>query len=331
MAMAVLTSWWGVTAARATRLGSRSWQCRNFWNNQQLHHRQVLPMQRDGRVHTGGSESDVAFWTSSCRGDPLVVFFGDPTNPGNFSAGGHAPFSLPNNDVDYIQLAGDFNGDGLPEFLPDRATTGKSICCSAGLHAIRRPLQKISLGQTGTNTLSANYSGDSYTTSSTAPGVPAIEPLQTGVVLVALNSQEYVAGQGAIELRATVSQEANPVPAGLCEFKDGKFSLGSASVSNGVATLYTATLGPGSHSLTAVYGGALRSTQPYGPAVSAAVSVVVAAAPAFSKVDVTVPPCCFQPPAGYQVDVSGFGGGLPTGTLSVTDQGSGTNAVPPCR
>ena len=69
--------------------------------------------------------------------------------------------------------------------------------------------------------------------------------------------------------------------------------------------------------------GALRSTQPYGPAVSAAVPVVVAAAKALSKVDVTVPPCCFQPPAGYQVDVSGFGGGLPTGTLSVTDQGSG--------
>jgi hypothetical protein len=250
------------------------------------------------------------------------IFFGDPANPGKFLPA-ISPLCLDANNcaLGTGVAIGDFNGDGLPDFL-QVAGDHVNLVFSGFAFKSQGVLRNITLEQAGSNTLTANYGGDSLNAASAAAGLTAIQPLQTTVVLAAMNSQNYVAGHGAIQLTATVTQGGSSVPTGRVEFRDGKFSLGSAGVSSGVAAFSTATLGPGTHSLTAVYGGALRSAQPYGPGVSAPVSVSVGPDPSAFAV-VGAEGSEDFPPSYFISDVTGFGNSLPTGNVTVIDRVSG--------
>jgi Autotransporter beta-domain/Bacterial Ig-like domain (group 3) len=80
----------------------------------------------------------------------------------------------------------------------------------------------------------------------------------------------------SVTFTATVSGFA---PTGTVTFMDGAATLGTASLSGGVATFSTAALSPGSHSITAVYGGDSNNT---GSTSSAATATVAQAS--------TIPP-----------------------------------------
>jgi parallel beta-helix repeat protein len=105
----------------------------------------------------------------------------------------------------------------------------------------------------GQSVLSATASDGANNTSefSLAGAIPAA-PVLT-VTTTTLNSALNPAQLGQdVELTATVSSAA---ATGTVTFMEGTTNLGSASVVNGVATLDLTTLGIGSHSITAVYGG----------------------------------------------------------------------------
>ncbi len=93
--------------------------------------------------------------------------------------------------------------------------------------------------------------------------------IETAITLVP--SATSISSGTAITLNATV----NPATAsGTVTFYDGSLALGSNPLSSGSAAFPTASLVPGSHTLTATYSGSSM----YAPSTSAAITVVVSAA-----------------------------------------------------
>ena len=62
----------------------RFWQCRNSRNNASNCTIDKLPLQSNGASILGVDLNRDGFLDIVMPGDPLVVFFGDPTNPGTF-------------------------------------------------------------------------------------------------------------------------------------------------------------------------------------------------------------------------------------------------------
>ncbi|MDD5265183.1 MAG: Ig-like domain-containing protein, partial [Candidatus Bipolaricaulis sp.] len=121
-----------------------------------------------------------------------------------------------------------------------------------------------------------------------------------------------------VTLTATVAPAA---ATGTVTFYDGGSSLGSGSLSSGVAALSTSALSVGSHSLTATYGGDGTYDGSTSPAIShtvnrASTSVALASAPDPSVVGETIT-------LTATVTATPPGSGAPTGTVTFT-YGSGT-------
>ncbi|SKA02881.1 Ig-like domain (group 3) [Trichlorobacter thiogenes] len=77
-----------------------------------------------------------------------------------------------------------------------------------------------------------------------------------------------------ITLAAVVTKSGTALPTGTVTFKEGSTTLGTGTVSNGLATFSTSALAVGSHAITAFYGGDLKNSS----STSAALTVVVAEA-----------------------------------------------------
>jgi hypothetical protein len=97
-----------------------------------------------------------------------------------------------------------------------------------------------------------------------------------------LNSSLNPANAGqSVTLTATLTSKVRgvtAVPAGTVTFMDGNTSLGTANLTNGVATFTTSSLTVGSHSVTAQYNG----NASFVPTTSAAVAEVIAGIPDFA-------------------------------------------------
>lgn len=110
---------------------------------------------------------------------------------------------------------------------------------------------------TGTDSLTATYSGDNYTTGNNGTAVVLVNRLST---VTTLSSDGTPSNAGsAVKLTANVSmsggQTAVGVISGTVTFYDGANTLGTTTISNGVATLTTTALIVGSHTLTAKFNG----------------------------------------------------------------------------
>ena len=109
----------------------------------------------------------------------------------------------------------------------------------------------ISFSTAGTYTVTANYSGDSNNQASTSSGVSigiAAVPSTVALTASAANANE----KQSITLTAMVSGDN---PSGNVAFTAGSTALGSAPLSNGVATLQYAFPAAGSYSVIAAYSG----------------------------------------------------------------------------
>ena len=109
----------------------------------------------------------------------------------------------------------------------------------------------------------------------------------------------------------------NGVPTGSVQFTDGSTILGTATVSGtGVATINTALLTIGSHTITATY-------QPTGifAATTASLTQVVNAYPTATTVTSSLNPSGYGQPITFTATVSSTisGSGSPTGTIQFTD------------
>lgn len=111
----------------------------------------------------------------------------------------------------------------------------------------------------GSNAVTGSYGGNgNYTSATSAPTTVTIVAAATTVVLMA--SPGTAPAGAPVTLTATVSSNGTPIGSTTAavpvQFFDGTTSLGSSPLSsNGVATLYTASLAVGIHSLSAVFGG----------------------------------------------------------------------------
>jgi len=162
-----------------------------------------------------------------------------------------------------------------------------------------------SFANAGSYTVTATYDGDSNNTASTSSPVGiTITPPTSATTLQATPSAGNVNGQ--ITLKATVSGDS---PTGSVSFAAGTTSLGTATLTNGVATLQTSFAAAGSYATTATYQG----DQNNAASTSSAVTIVIAA-PDFT---VTATPTSGTVPAGQ----------MATFTFTVTPAGGYAGTV----
>jgi hypothetical protein len=126
-----------------------------------------------------------------------------------------------------------------------------------------------SFANAGSYTVTATYAGDSNNTASTSSPVGiTITPATSATTLQASPGAGNVNGQ--ITLKATVSGDS---PTGSVSFSAGSTSLGTATLTNGVATLQTSFAAAGSYATTATYQGDQNNSA----STSSAVTIVIAA------------------------------------------------------
>ena len=105
---------------------------------------------------------------------------------------------------------------------------------------------------TGDHSLTAIYSGDLQNRASTSPAVVlAINPLTATTTSLDVTPNPAKVGQ-SINFTATVSGSN---PSGVVTFMDAGIEMGTANISNGLATYLAIINKAGDHGITAVYGG----------------------------------------------------------------------------
>ncbi len=188
----------------------------------------------------------------------------------------------------------------------------------------------------GTACVAGNYNFTATVTDSAAKPNSGTEPLTLQINVassttgVASSANPSVFGQ-PVTFTVTVSPQYSCTPTGTVTlYVDGN-SIGSNSLSGGMATFTTSTLSVGNHNITASYGGdanftgsnsnSTPLTQTVNKAMTAATINLVSPSPAFVGQAITV---------GYSLAVVAPGAGVPTGTVTVlsSDGSSCVAAVP---
>jgi Bacterial Ig-like domain (group 3) len=135
----------------------------------------------------------------------------------------------------------------------------------------------------GSLSIVANYSGDQhYGPANSSPLTQVVNQYTTGTALVS-NPNPSSYGQ-AVAFTATVSS-AGPTPTGTVTFKNGSKSLGSATLSGGVAQITTSKLKVGTFTITASYGGDAANAGSTSPALTQVVNKATSATTVVSSLN----------------------------------------------
>lgn len=125
----------------------------------------------------------------------------------------------------------------------------------------------------------------------------------------------------SVTLSATVTAtgtiSGRPSPTGTINFLDGTTVLTTVTLNNGKATFSTATLGVGSHSITAVYSG----DSFYNPNTSSVVKQTVNKASTTTAVTSSQNPSTFGQPVTFTATAASSTTGIPTGMVNFKDGG----------
>lgn len=115
-------------------------------------------------------------------------------------------------------------------------------------------------------------------------------------------------------------------PDGTVQFRDGATAIGSAAVSGGIAWIAVNGLAPGTHTLTADYGGGSN----FSGGVSALVTLTIRplAASSFTLLFPVSNPQAAGQPATFAALAIGLAGGTPTGTVQFTENGAVIGTAP---
>jgi hypothetical protein len=197
---------------------------------------------------------------------------------------------------------------GTVTFLDGSASLG-----SATLAGNSAQLSIASLG-TGTHSITAVYGGDANMASSTSASVAQqVNQASTGTTLSS-GVNPSVFGQ-TITFTATVQPPAGTTATGTVTFLDGSASLGNATLAGNSAQLSIASLGTGTHSVTAVYSG---DTNMAG-STSAAVAQQVNQASTATTLSSGVNPSVFGQTITFTATVQPPAGTTATGTVTFLD------------
>jgi hypothetical protein len=175
---------------------------------------------------------------------------------------------------------------------------------------------------TGSHSVTAAYSGDTNFSSSTSPVLTQTVAQTSSTTAVASSANPSAYGT-AVTFTATVSGTGG-TPTGTVTFKDGATTLSSGTLDGaGQATLQTSALTPGSHSITAAYGGDLNFAASTSPVLTQTVNLAASSTAVASSAN----PSALGASVTFTATVTGAGA-TPTGTVTFKDGattlGSGT-------
>jgi hypothetical protein len=184
---------------------------------------------------------------------------------------------------------------------------GATTLGSANLSGGTATFTTVGLTQ-GPYSITAVYGGDANFVGSTSAALTQVVNKISTTTVVNASSNPSVHGQSVL-LTATVTavSPGTGIPTGTVTFKNGMTTLGTGTLSSGVATC-TTSLATGSYSITAVYGGA----SDYANSTSAPLNQVV------NKADTAVT-LISSPPTSVFGQAVTF-----TATLAVVTPGAGT-------
>jgi large repetitive protein len=162
----------------------------------------------------------------------------------------------------------------------------------------------------GPHTMSAVYAGDSTHQGSTSPAI--VQTVNKVATITTLSASPTSPGfKQILSLTATVT---GTLPSGPVTFSDGGVPIGSSPISNGKATLQTASLRTGAHMLMATY----KGDQSNATSSSAPLSVTVQRDSTTVQLTSSLNPSRAGQPVTFTAVVnSQFG--MPTGTVTFMD------------
>ena len=148
-------------------------------------------------------------------------------------------------------LAGAFNGDGIQEIVTGGPIATSLVGYQISSSAIAAPVA-VSPPGSGVHQVEATYAGDTIHAGSTSALI-SLSAVQATPVVTLSASSPIVFGQ-PIVLTATVTSTGT-IPIGNVAFLNGAASLGTSTLTGGIATLTLNSLASGTYSITASYSG----------------------------------------------------------------------------
>jgi Bacterial Ig-like domain (group 3) len=175
----------------------------------------------------------------------------------------------------------------------------------------------VTLGTSGNQTITASDAHQS-STAGTATFSVGGKAATTTTLKSSVQPSTY---RQAVTFTAIVTATSGS-PTGLVTFKDGASTIGTGTVSGGLASLMVSSLTIGTHSITALYGGDTN----FNGSSSSVLSQVVNRASTTTALTSSPNPSIVNQQVTFTATVSGHNGGTPTGSITFK-QGTTTVAT----
>jgi sugar lactone lactonase YvrE len=210
--------------------------------------------------------SSSAAWTQTISKDATTASLTSSLNP-----------SVAGQSITLTSVVTPASATGMVQFL-DGATVVGTGTISGGSASL-----SISTLAAGSHSMTAVYGGDANSAGATSGILAQLVKAVTSTTLQASSTTPSY-GQ-AVQLTATVSPAA---ATGTVQFMDGSSSIGTATLSGGVAAVAVSTLKAGSHGITAIYSGDANDIASTSAVVTVAVSQAASAVTLASSLNPSV-------------------------------------------
>ncbi len=171
---------------------------------------------------------------------------------------------------------------------------------------------------TGSNSVSATYSGDANFNPSTSQTINVVVSVTNQPTSTSLSvSPNPVSPGQLVVLTATVTPSA---ATGVVTFFDNGSLLGTSTLFGGVATFSTSSLAAGTHLLVARYGGSASFVTSSSSPVTLVVNTTTTVPGTQTTLSTSPNPSTFGQPVSLNATVTAVNiGGIPTGTITFSD------------
>ena len=174
----------------------------------------------------------------------------------------------------------------------------------------------------GSHAITAVYAGDTNYVGSTSGGVSETVGLATSSTVLTASTTSAIA-TNPVTLTATLSSNGG-TPTGTVKFMDGATAIGTGNLVNGIASMMTATLAVGTHTITAVYGGDGKDSA----STSNTVGITVVARTTSVALTSSQNPLLTLAPVTITATVATGSGPAPTGTITFSQDGAVVSTSP---
>jgi hypothetical protein len=269
----------------------------------------VQPVSAVTADFNGDGVLDLAFADPGSTGLPILKGNGD----GTFTQlSGEPPFSC----TDSIAAA-DLNGDGKLDLVCLGEGNTVEIFLGNGDGTFQPPLSET-VGNTPLSLAIGDFNGDGrldIAVANSADNTVTILLQTSGSTTVISSTANPASFSQPITLSATVKTSTGVSATGAVTFFDGTNNLGTASLSNNVATLTGIILATGSHTITATYSG---GNSVLGSTSAPLIEIVNPAMTATSLIS-SANPVALNKAVIYTATVTSQYGGAVTGTVTLKD------------